>query len=324
MSDTNESKRLHEIVAALRELGSFIQRDERRALARELEAMASRLAQHGDAPWTDERKLALANTMRLIAMREALQELYDASRPIERHLSAAKTPLQDGDDDAFFAATGGACSALGEFAASREERMVVVERDATGKPTVWCDPEIAGIVAGLNENGVVTVASCSGHGHRPARIDLKDGRVLFVARDDADAATIDKLFPVNINGEPTPPADTVTVPREATDAKWLAEVDAIVASLPPAFRIRCREGGGPEDKRGTLALSVGRLLHEYERLTAAPASPPVAAQGAVVLPDSRKSPLSDFEFGWNECLACIEVLNPSLVQPQTTKPGEGM
>lgn len=85
---------------------------------------------------------------------------------------------------------------------SREERMVVIERDSTGRPTVWCDPEIADIVRALNAAGIRTVASCSGHGHRPGDIMLKDGRGIVLPRDDADAARISGLFPLDINGDP--------------------------------------------------------------------------------------------------------------------------
>lgn len=79
--------------------------------------------------------------------------------------------------------------------------MVVVERDETGWPSVWCDPEIADIVRALNDGGIKTVASCSGHGHRPGCIALADGRELVIARNYAEARRIDKLFPVNANGE---------------------------------------------------------------------------------------------------------------------------
>src|SRR5690606_39841374 len=61
----------------------------------------------------------------------------------------------------------------------RESQMVVIERDASGKPTVWCDPEIADLVRALNAGGIRTVASCSGHGHRPGNIALADGRELI-------------------------------------------------------------------------------------------------------------------------------------------------
>lgn len=36
------------------------------------------------------------------------------------------------------------------------------------------------VVAALNAGGVRTVASCCGHGIRPGRIDLEDGRTLIV------------------------------------------------------------------------------------------------------------------------------------------------
>lgn len=41
----------------------------------------------------------------------------------------------------------------------------------------WC---IHQIVAALNAGGVETVACCCGHGEKPGRIDLADGRVLTV------------------------------------------------------------------------------------------------------------------------------------------------
>lgn len=62
----------------------------------------------------------------------------------------------------------------------REAAMVVVKRDATGKPTVWCDPCIADVVSALNAAGLQTVASCCGHGRVAGNIFLADGRVLRV------------------------------------------------------------------------------------------------------------------------------------------------
>jgi hypothetical protein len=41
----------------------------------------------------------------------------------------------------------------------------------------WC---IHHIVAALNAGGVETVASCCGHGKQRGRIDLKDGRILWI------------------------------------------------------------------------------------------------------------------------------------------------
>lgn len=83
---------------------------------------------------------------------------------------------------------------------NREAAMVVIERDASGKPTVWCDPEIADLVRVLNENGFPTKASCSGHGHRPADIALADGREIIIARNHAEGRMIEALFPIDING----------------------------------------------------------------------------------------------------------------------------
>ncbi len=43
----------------------------------------------------------------------------------------------------------------------------------------WC---IHHIVAALNAGGIETVASCCGHGTRPGRIDLQDGRTLTITK----------------------------------------------------------------------------------------------------------------------------------------------
>lgn len=47
-------------------------------------------------------------------------------------------------------------------------------------PGVYCDPCIAPLVEALNEAGISTVASCCGHGERPGKIALADGRELFI------------------------------------------------------------------------------------------------------------------------------------------------
>lgn len=91
---------------------------------------------------------------------------------------------------------------------SREDRMVVLRRGPDGVPTVWCDPEIADLVGALNHGGVPTVASCSGHGHRPGSIALKDGRWLVVAYDDGVYRRIEALFPRDINGAELRPVGT--------------------------------------------------------------------------------------------------------------------
>ena len=45
----------------------------------------------------------------------------------------------------------------------------------------WC---IHHIVAALNAAGVVTTASCCGHGTQDGRIDLADGRILFIKQSE--------------------------------------------------------------------------------------------------------------------------------------------
>lgn len=86
----------------------------------------------------------------------------------------------------------------------REQKMVVVQTGTKGKPTVWCDPCIAKIVAALNIAGIATKASCCGHGHRPGSIVLADGRELVIARSFEEARQIDALFPTDINGDHMP------------------------------------------------------------------------------------------------------------------------
>ncbi len=76
---------------------------------------------------------------------------------------------------------------------SSEKSMVVLRRDSLGKPTVWCDPEIADIVDALNNGSLKTVASCSGHGRRPGIISLADGRELIVLQSYDDARAAEKL-----------------------------------------------------------------------------------------------------------------------------------
>ena len=84
---------------------------------------------------------------------------------------------------------------------SREARMVVIERDAGGVPTVWCDPEIADLVSALNSAGIRTAASCSGHAVRPGLISLHDGRELLITPDYETARLMEGYFQ-GINGEP--------------------------------------------------------------------------------------------------------------------------
>lgn len=67
----------------------------------------------------------------------------------------------------------------------REAAMVTI------RPNVaWCDPCLVPLVRALYDNGFPTVASCCGHGKRPPRIALADGRevVLFPSMEVADVA----------------------------------------------------------------------------------------------------------------------------------------
>lgn len=97
-----------------------------------------------------------------------------------------------------------------DYAPNREAAMVVLERDAGGKATVWCDPCIAPIVRALNADGLRTIASCCGHGTRPGRIALHSGQELFILPDFDSARRADDLltalgFPPGITdpSEPT-------------------------------------------------------------------------------------------------------------------------
>ena len=81
----------------------------------------------------------------------------------------------------------------------RDEPTVTV--DIHGGGIAGVDESIAPLVKLLNDGGIKTVASCSGHGHRPGNIALADGRELIIARNWNEARIIDGLFP-GINGEP--------------------------------------------------------------------------------------------------------------------------
>lgn len=72
--------------------------------------------------------------------------------------------------------------------------MVVLERSEAGVPTVWCDPCIAPLVAGLNSAGLRTIASCCGHGRQPANIALSDGREIIVARTHREARRVEAIL----------------------------------------------------------------------------------------------------------------------------------
>lgn len=81
---------------------------------------------------------------------------------------------------------------------SRESEMLPVV--LTSGKIVYVDPEIQGIIQCLNAGGFETIASCSGHGHRPATIALRDGREILLLRNFTEARSLDTLWP-DINGE---------------------------------------------------------------------------------------------------------------------------
>lgn len=82
----------------------------------------------------------------------------------------------------------------GALESSRESQMVVLERDASGTPTIWCDPEIVDLVRALNTGDLRTVASCSGHGEQHGNIALKDGRELLIAPDYDTARQMERAL----------------------------------------------------------------------------------------------------------------------------------
>lgn len=63
------------------------------------------------------------------------------------------------------------------------------------------DVEIASLVRALNDAGIHTTASCSGHGMRPGRISLADGRELFVLPSYEIGQWFETQFPRDINGQ---------------------------------------------------------------------------------------------------------------------------
>lgn len=135
---------------------------------------------------------------------------------------------------------------------SREDRMVViVPCDENGRGGVWCDPEIVDLVRALNAGGVATIASCSGHGHRPGSIILADGRFLVIPRSREEWMQIEHLFPVDINGDTrTPPA---SIP--AAEVRALVErIESVLAFVPD----RGLPGIAKDELRRELAKLIPR------------------------------------------------------------------
>ena len=51
------------------------------------------------------------------------------------------------------------------------------------------------LVKALNNGGIITAASCCGHGKRTGNIALEDGRELIIVADYEQGRMIDKAFP---------------------------------------------------------------------------------------------------------------------------------
>lgn len=103
------------------------------------------------------------------------------------------------------------------------EATVIVQ---TEHGPVGVDASLAPIVDALNKAGVPTIASCSGHGHRPGNIALRDGREIVIARNFEEARLIDGLFAFGANGEPVAPDGLSEVQRELGAAWKRGHTDA--------------------------------------------------------------------------------------------------
>lgn len=115
---------------------------------------------------------------------------------------------------------------------NREAAMVIIERDSAGTPTVWCDPCIAPLVAALNAGGLPTLASCCGHGHRPGRVTLRDGRELMIHPDMASVERASAVFTVDINGDRRTPTVERITDGNGDEMERGADTDAEAADQP--------------------------------------------------------------------------------------------
>jgi len=94
--------------------------------------------------------------------------------------------------------------------------------------TFEVDDDIAALVHALNTAGIATVASCSGHGMRPGRISLADGRELFVLPSYEIAQWFDTQFPRDINGQTADErTETLLEAKDARIAELLEERDEL-------------------------------------------------------------------------------------------------
>lgn len=69
-----------------------------------------------------------------------------------------------------------------------------------GRP-FGCDPCIQPLITALNDGGIPTVASCCGHGQRPGRVLLDDGRELFIVASYEEGDRLDALIGSSEDGD---------------------------------------------------------------------------------------------------------------------------
>lgn len=146
---------------------------------------------------------------------------------------------------------------------TREGHMVVLETDAVGKPTIWCDPEIVDLVRALNEGGLRTIASCSGHGEKPFGIvTLRDGRELLVLPDYETTRKAERIL-----SEALIPAEAqVQGGGDSTRLDWLASEARMLSGWRdsgrwemPAIQIdSTREHCTPADLRAAIDQERGK------------------------------------------------------------------
>ena len=108
--------------------------------------------------------------------------------------------------------------------------------------TFEVDDDIAALVHALNTAGIATVASCSGHGMRPGRISLADGRELFVLPSYEIAQWFDTQFPRDINGQTADErTETLLEAKDARIAELLEERDELAKDAARYRWLRDRE-----------------------------------------------------------------------------------
>lgn len=76
--------------------------------------------------------------------------------------------------------------------------LIPAHQSHTGRERVAIKPIdrcIAPIVEALNRGGILTVASCCGHGQGPGSIVLADGRELYIAPDQEVSRELDAVLP---------------------------------------------------------------------------------------------------------------------------------